>query len=104
MTPMFSTIRIDQLEPSHTNPRKTFDEAAMSELTRSVQAQGILQPILVRPTGKRAAIGARLGSINKRQINADEKLKAVFDGKDSLTMFDMTKAISSHLQAAETVA
>ena len=59
MTPMFSTIPIDQLQPSPTNPRKTFDDASMSELTRSVQAQGILQPILVRPTGKQAAIGAR---------------------------------------------
>ena len=71
MTPMFSTIRIDQLEPSPTNPRKTFDEAAMSELTRSVQAQGILQPILVRPTGKPAAIGARLGTGITEQIDGD---------------------------------
>ena len=71
MTPMFSTIRIDQLEPSPTNPRKTFDEAAMSELTRSVQAQGILQPILVRPTGKQAAIGARLGTGITDQVDGD---------------------------------
>ncbi len=34
---------------------------------------------------------------NKRNILADEKLKAVFDGKKEVTMFEMTKLISAHL-------
>jgi chromatin remodeling complex protein RSC6 len=34
---------------------------------------------------------------NKRQINADDKLKAVFGGKKSVSMFDMTKLVSGHL-------
>lgn len=34
---------------------------------------------------------------NKRQINADDKLRAVFDNKDSVNMFEMTKLISKHL-------
>jgi chromatin remodeling complex protein RSC6 len=34
---------------------------------------------------------------NKRQINADDKLKAVFGGKKSASMFDMTKLVSGHL-------
>jgi chromatin remodeling complex protein RSC6 len=34
---------------------------------------------------------------NKRQINADDKLKAVFNGKKAVSMFDMTKLVSSHL-------
>jgi upstream activation factor subunit UAF30 len=38
--------------------------------------------------------------VNKRMINADDKLKAVFDGAASLTMFDMTKAIAAHLVVA----
>ena len=36
-------------------------------------------------------------SQNKRNINADEKLKAVFDGKKQVSMFDMTKHINKHL-------
>lgn len=36
---------------------------------------------------------------NKRQINADEKLKKVFGGKKSVNMFDMTKIVSGHLEA-----
>jgi chromatin remodeling complex protein RSC6 len=34
---------------------------------------------------------------NRRQINADEKLKAVFGGKASVNMFAMTKLVSKHL-------
>ena len=34
---------------------------------------------------------------NKRMINGDEKLLAVFDGKKQVSMFEMTKLISAHL-------
>ena len=34
---------------------------------------------------------------NKRMINADDKLKAVFGGKSQVSMFDMTKLVSKHL-------
>jgi len=36
-------------------------------------------------------------AVNKRNINADDKLKAVL-GKAKVTMFEMTKLISSHLK------
>ncbi|MBW3563503.1 MAG: SWIB/MDM2 domain-containing protein [Acidobacteria bacterium] len=34
---------------------------------------------------------------NKRMINADAKLKPVFNGKAQVSMFEMTKLISNHL-------
>jgi upstream activation factor subunit UAF30 len=34
---------------------------------------------------------------NKRNINADEKLKVVFGGKATVNMFEMTKLVSPHL-------
>lgn len=34
---------------------------------------------------------------NKRNINADDKLKVVFDGKATVNMFEMTKLVSKHL-------
>ena len=34
---------------------------------------------------------------NKRMINADDALKAVFNGKAQVSMFDMTKLVSKHL-------
>ena len=36
-------------------------------------------------------------SKNRRMINADDKLKAVFGGKSQVSMFDMTKLVSKHL-------
>jgi chromatin remodeling complex protein RSC6 len=35
----------------------------------------------------------------RRQINADEALKAVFGGKKSVSMFEMTKLVSKHVKA-----
>ena len=34
---------------------------------------------------------------NKRNINADENLKKVFGGKETVNMFEMTKLVSKHL-------
>ena len=36
-------------------------------------------------------------SKNRRNINADENLKKVFDGKATVNMFEMTKLVSKHL-------
>jgi upstream activation factor subunit UAF30 len=35
---------------------------------------------------------------NKRMINADPALKAVFSGKSTVNMFEMTKLVSKHLK------
>lgn len=35
--------------------------------------------------------------VNKRMINADANLKAVFRGKEKVSMFEMTKLVSKHL-------
>jgi len=35
----------------------------------------------------------------KTNINADEKLKAVFGGKSQVTMFEMTKLVNQHVKA-----
>ena len=36
-------------------------------------------------------------SQDKRNINADEALKKIFDGKGTVSMFEMTKLVSKHL-------
>ena len=35
---------------------------------------------------------------NRRNINADDALKAVFGGKKTVTMFEMTKLVSAHVK------
>ena len=37
-------------------------------------------------------------SKNRRNINADDKLKEVFGGKKQVSMFEMTKLVSRHLK------
>jgi chromatin remodeling complex protein RSC6 len=37
-------------------------------------------------------------ALNRRMINADEKLRAVFGGKSKVSMFEMTKLVSNHLK------
>src|ERR1700720_2851869 len=46
-------IDIDLIEPSPYQPRTRFREEALDELTRSIQASGIIQPLVVRPIGSR---------------------------------------------------
>jgi ParB family transcriptional regulator, chromosome partitioning protein len=47
----FAEIPIDAIVPNPRQPRVIFDEEALSELVHSVREIGLLQPIVVRPTG-----------------------------------------------------
>ncbi|NLA76681.1 MAG: ParB/RepB/Spo0J family partition protein, partial [Clostridiales bacterium] len=42
-------LNINDVEPNRSQPRKHFDEAALSELAESISRHGVLQPIVVRP-------------------------------------------------------
>ena len=35
---------------------------------------------------------------NRRQINADDRLRAVFGGRRQVSMFEMTKLVNNHLK------
>ena len=35
---------------------------------------------------------------NRRMINADPKLKVVFDGKDQISMFELAKVVNNHVK------
>ena len=37
-------------------------------------------------------------AVHKRMINADETLKAVFNGKSQVSMFEMTKLVNGHIK------
>ncbi|HTQ97865.1 MAG TPA: ParB/RepB/Spo0J family partition protein [Candidatus Acidoferrum sp.] len=45
-------IDIDLIQPSPYQPRTRFREETLDELARSIQASGIIQPIVLRPVGK----------------------------------------------------
>jgi len=44
-------IPVNSIDPNPNQPRVHFDEASLAELTASILAIGVLQPILVRPEG-----------------------------------------------------
>ena len=45
------TVRMAEIEPNRSQPRKNFSEESIAALADSIQQYGILQPILVRPIG-----------------------------------------------------
>lgn len=52
------TLPIASIEPHPGQPRRHFDEAALSELADSIRQRGVIQPIVVRPNGHRYQIVA----------------------------------------------
>jgi ParB family chromosome partitioning protein len=49
---------VGALTPQPGQPRRAFDDAALEELSQSIAARGVLQPILVRPHGRNYQIVA----------------------------------------------
>lgn len=44
-----TTLNINEIEPNRSQPRKIFSEKGLEELAKSIEQNGIIQPILVRP-------------------------------------------------------
>jgi len=44
-----ATLPVSQIEPHPEQPRRHFDEGALSELAASIAARGVIQPVIVRP-------------------------------------------------------
>jgi ParB family chromosome partitioning protein len=51
-------IDIDLIQPNPEQPRTRFTESALDELAQSIAANGVVQPIVVRPRGERYEIVA----------------------------------------------
>ncbi len=45
-------LRLSQIEPDKSQPRKHFEEEALNQLAESIKAHGLIQPILVAPIGE----------------------------------------------------
>src|SRR5260221_7659516 len=81
-------IPMKELVESSTNPRKSFDEAALDELAGSIRSKGVLSPLLVRRinghfeivTGARRyraaqRAGLREGPVRLATLTAEEALE-----------------------------
>jgi ParB family transcriptional regulator, chromosome partitioning protein len=76
-----STLKLAQLQAGKYQPRTRMDEGSLYELAESIKAQGIMQPILVRPVGpnryeiiagERRFSAARLAGLNEVQVLVKE--------------------------------
>jgi ParB family chromosome partitioning protein len=72
-----ATARVDRLQPGKYQPRTKMDETSLEELAASIKAQGLMQPILVRPVaaeryeiiaGERRWRAARLAGLGEVPI------------------------------------
>lgn len=70
-------LKIMDIEPNRDQPRKIFDEQALSELADSIAKHGVIQPLLVRPlpaiiinTNKLALIRRFSGSILVKNVTS----------------------------------
>jgi ParB family chromosome partitioning protein len=46
-----TSLKLDRLKPGRYQPRTRMDEGSLAELAQSIKSQGLMQPVLVRPTG-----------------------------------------------------
>lgn len=71
------SIPLGLIQPDPEQPRKTFDENALLELAASIRANGLLQPITVRPDGDKYIIIAGERRYRAHQIIGAEAVKAI---------------------------
>ncbi len=56
MAPPYFEAPLDRIDPNPRQPREAFAEETLEELSDSIRAVGVLQPIVIRPVGDRFQI------------------------------------------------
>ena len=97
-----ATTRRPGKQPSTTRQRQN------SGLMKGVQPSAALAAIVGPTPLPRTEIIKRLWDYikehnlqdtkNRRMINADTKLRSVFDGQEQISMFDLPKLVSRHIE------
>lgn len=76
-----ATLGINEIEPNRDQPRKNFNEKALNELAKSIEKNGIIQPLLVRPmidgsyqlvAGERRWRAARMAGLHEVPVTIRE--------------------------------
>ena len=82
------TLRLSEIEPNKNQPRKEFDEQALSELADSIREHGLIQPLLVRKleNGRYQLVAGERRWRACRMIGLDEVPVTVKDLSDAEVM------------------
>ena len=98
-------IRIADISPNHFQPRRTFTESELAELEASLRANGLLQPITVRPKGQGkwelVAGERRLRAATRLGWNEIPAVVRDFDDRAMLTLALVENLQRSDLNALE---
>jgi upstream activation factor subunit UAF30 len=88
--------------------KKAATRKANPALMKPVQPDAVLAAVVGSTAQPRSEITKKIwdyikkhglqDSKNKRNINADDKLKALFGGNDSASMFELAKFVSAHVK------
>jgi upstream activation factor subunit UAF30 len=108
--------------PAKKTAKKAAAKKAPAKKAPAKKAKRAPNPAFMRPMTMDAALGAVVGTApmprsevtkriwqyikknglqdakNRRMINADDKLRPVFNGKGQVSMFEMTKLVNKHMK------
>ena len=76
-------LPIRLIDPNRDQPRRSFDEAALKDLAASIRAVGVLQPIIVAPSGERFTIIAGERRYRASRLAELEEIPAIVRDWDS---------------------
>jgi ParB family chromosome partitioning protein len=70
------TLEMSALKPGKYQPRQEIEQESLDELADSIRAQGIMQPLLVRPLGGKGSTGAPGGGARFEIIAGERRYRA----------------------------
>ena len=92
-------LAVKNLVPNPCQPRHTFDEKALEELTQSVQESGIIQPLIVRKKGRSYEIVAGERRWRAAKAAGLVKVPVVIRDYDDATMMEV--ALVENMQRSD---
>ena len=93
----FKTIQVDEIDPNPEQPRGDFDEQTLESLAASIESIGLLQPIVVRPSGDRYVLVAGERRLRASKLAGLDSIPVVLRAEtDSRT--NLMEALVENLQ------
>ncbi|HEY9326442.1 MAG TPA: ParB/RepB/Spo0J family partition protein, partial [Candidatus Limnocylindria bacterium] len=89
-------LPLDKVVPNPSQPRMTWHEETLQELAASIKEHGVLQPILVRPSGDQYEIIAGERRWRSSKIAGKETIPAIVERFDDATALEI--ALIENLQ------
>ena len=89
-------LPIEKVKPNPGQPRMTFHEETLQELAASIKEHGVLQPILVRPSGESYEIIAGERRWRASKLAGKETIPAIVERFDDATALEI--ALIENLQ------